>query len=94
MADNDEPENRLIAERRAKLAHLRESGNAYPNDFRRDSLAAELLAAYQAHTAESLAATPIEVRVAGRLMVKRVMGGTSFIKLQDRSGQATPPACA
>jgi lysyl-tRNA synthetase class 2 len=87
MADNDEPENRLIAERRAKLARLRETGNAYPNDFRRDSLAAELLAAYQAHTAESLAATPIEVRVAGRLMVKRVMGGTSFVKLQDRSGQ-------
>jgi lysyl-tRNA synthetase class 2 len=87
MADNDEPENRLIAERRAKLARLREAGNAYPNDFRRDALAAELLAAYQSHDAESLAATPVEVRVAGRLMVKRVMGGTSFAKLQDRSGQ-------
>ena len=87
MADNDEPENRLIAERRAKLQRLREAGVAYPNDFRRDSLAAELLAAYQSHTAESLAATPVEVRVAGRLMVKRVMGGTSFVKLQDRSGQ-------
>ena len=58
MADTDEPENRLIAERRAKLARMRETGNAYPNDFRRDSLAAELLAAYQSHTAESLAATP------------------------------------
>jgi lysyl-tRNA synthetase class 2 len=87
MADNDEPENRLIVERRAKLARMRETGNAYPNDFRRDALAAELLAAYQSHTAESLAAAPIEVRVAGRLMVKRVMGGTSFVKLQDRSGQ-------
>ena len=41
MADNDEPENRLIAERRAKLARMRETGNAYPNDFRRDSLAAD-----------------------------------------------------
>src|SRR5512143_436633 len=87
MADNDEPENRLIAERRAKLARLREAGIAYPNDFRRDSLAAELLAAYHSHTAESLAATPIEVRVAGRMMVKRIMGGTSFVKLQDRTGQ-------
>ena len=87
MADNDEPENRLIAERRAKLARLRETGIAYPNDFRRDSLAAGLLAAYQSHAAESLAATPVEVRVAGRLLVKRVMGGTSFVKLQDRSGQ-------
>jgi lysyl-tRNA synthetase class 2 len=86
MAD-DGQENRLIAERRAKLQRLREAGNAYPNDFRRDALADELLAAYGAHSAESLAAAPVEVRVAGRLMVKRVMGGTSFVKLQDRSGQ-------
>jgi lysyl-tRNA synthetase class 2 len=87
MADNDEPENRLIAERRAKLAKLREAGSAYPNDFRRDALADELLAAYESRSAESLAAEPITVNVAGRLMVKRVMGGTSFVKLQDRSGQ-------
>ena len=87
MSETDGQENRLIAERRAKLARLREAGSAYPNDFRRDSLAAELLAAYQSHSAESLAATPIEVRVAGRLMVKRVMGGSSFVKLQDRTGQ-------
>ena len=86
MAD-DGQENRLIAERRAKLARLREAGNAYPNDFHRDALADELLAAYESHSAESLAASPVEVRVAGRLMVKRVMGGTSFVKLQDRSGQ-------
>jgi lysyl-tRNA synthetase class 2 len=84
MADD---ENRLIGERRAKLARLREAGNAYPNDFHRDALADELLAAYGSHSAESLAATPVEVRVAGRMMVKRVMGGTSFVKLQDRSGQ-------
>ena len=87
MSEIDGQENRLIAERRAKLARLREAGVAFPNDFRRDSLAGELLAAYQAHSAESLAATPIEVRVAGRLMVKRVMGGSSFVKLQDRTGQ-------
>mgnify|MGYP001545372819 CR=1 FL=1 len=58
MADNDEPENRLIAERRAKLAKLRDGGVAFPNDFRRDALAGELHAAYGAHTAESLAAVP------------------------------------
>jgi len=87
MADNDEPENRLIAERRAKLARLREAGVAFPNDFHRDALADELLAAYGQHAAESLAARPVEARVAGRLMVKRVMGGTTFVKVQDRSGQ-------
>jgi lysyl-tRNA synthetase, class II len=86
MAD-DGQENRLIAERRAKLARLREAGNAYPNDFRRDSLADELAAAYQSHSAESLAAQPIPVSVAGRLMAKRVGGGISFVRLQDRSGQ-------
>jgi lysyl-tRNA synthetase, class II len=90
MNENDGPngpENRLIAERRAKLARLRETAPAFPNDFRRDALAGELLAAFGSHSAESLAATPTSVAVAGRLMVKRVMGGSSFAKLQDRSGQ-------
>jgi lysyl-tRNA synthetase class 2 len=90
MSENDGrdgPENRLIAERRAKLARLREAGPAFPNDFKRDALAGELAAAFQSHSAESLAATPTTVAVAGRLMVKRVMGGSSFVKLQDRSGQ-------
>ena len=86
MADND-GENRLIAERRAKLAKLREGGVAFPNDFKRSQLAGELVAAFQARTAEALAATPTTVAVAGRLMVKRVMGGSSFVKIQDRSGQ-------
>ena len=86
MADND-GENRLIAERRAKLAKMRESGVAFPNDFKRSELAGELVAAFRAHSAESLAERPSTVAVAGRLMVKRVMGGSSFVKIQDRSGQ-------
>jgi lysyl-tRNA synthetase class 2 len=87
MTETDGQENRLIAERRAKLARLREPGPAFPNDFKRDALAGELTAAFQSHTPESLAATPTTAAVAGRLMVKRVMGGSSFVKLQDRSGQ-------
>jgi lysyl-tRNA synthetase class 2 len=86
MAD-DGQENRLIAERRAKLARLREAGNAYPNDFHRDALADELRAAYQGHSSESLAAERVEARVAGRLMAMRIHGATSFAGLQDRSGQ-------
>ncbi len=86
MAD-DGQENRLIAERRAKLARLRENGNAFPNGFRRDALAGELIAAYQTHSAESLEQSPVSVQVAGRMLVKRVMGRSSFVKLQDRSGQ-------
>ncbi|HET7130658.1 MAG TPA: lysine--tRNA ligase, partial [Gammaproteobacteria bacterium] len=71
MTDND-GDNRLIAERRAKLARLRDAGAAFPNDFKRDSLAAELLAAYGARSAETLAAEKTAVAVAGRLLVKRV----------------------
>ena len=80
-------DNALIAERRAKLARLRESGVAYPNDYRRDALAADLHATWGGRTDEWLAANPVRVRVAGRMMFKRVMGRASFAKLQDASGQ-------
>ncbi len=84
MSDNDE--NHLIAERRAKLARLRERGNAFPNDFRRDALAADLLTAYGDKSAEALDAAPIRVKVAGRMRAKRVMGKASFARLEDSSG--------
>jgi lysyl-tRNA synthetase class 2 len=77
----------LVAERRAKLAALREREPAFPNDFHRDALAAELLAGYQSHSAESLEQDGRKVHVAGRMMAKRVMGKNTFVKLQDRSGQ-------
>ncbi|MDE2249902.1 MAG: lysine--tRNA ligase [Gammaproteobacteria bacterium] len=79
-------ENHLIAERRAKLAALRRQGAAYPNDFRRDALAADLLATYAERDAPWLEANPVRVRVGGRMMFKRVMGKASFAKLADRSG--------
>ena len=79
-------ENRLIAERRAKLAALRAQGPAYPNDFRRDALAADLLSAYSECDAAWFEANPVQVRVGGRMMFKRVMGKASFAKLADRSG--------
>jgi lysyl-tRNA synthetase class 2 len=80
-------DNALIAERRAKLARLRESGIAFPNDFRRDALARDLHATYDGRSDDWLAASPVRVRVAGRMMFKRVMGKASFAKLQDASGQ-------
>ncbi|MCH8866140.1 MAG: lysine--tRNA ligase [Proteobacteria bacterium] len=83
MADD----SRLIAERRRKLDAMREHGNAFPNDFRRNSLAEELHKTYEAQDDETLREAHIKVAVAGRMMVKRVMGKASFIKLQDRSGQ-------
>ena len=88
MEDISKPnEHRLIAERRRKLQDLREDGQAFPNDFRRDSISEELHATYGGRSLESLEAEPITVSVAGRLMVKRVMGKASFAKLQDRSGR-------
>ena len=81
------PENRLIAERRDKLRRLRSTGEAYPNDFRRNALADSLHAEFSGHTGESLEAEPVRVSVAGRMMSKRVMGKASFCHLQDRSGR-------
>ncbi len=85
-------ENKLIAERRAKLGALRERssadrGGAYPNDFRRSALAGELLAAYADHDAAWLEANPVEVRIGGRMMSRRVMGKASFAHVADRSGK-------
>lgn len=80
-------EHELIAERRRKLTALRESGNAYPNDFRRNAVAEELEQSYGKHTDDHLREEAVRVSVAGRMMAKRVMGKASFIKLQDRTGQ-------
>jgi len=82
-----EDEHRLIAERRAKLDALRAQGPAFPNRFRRDALAAQLLANYADRDAAWLEANPVRVRVGGRMMFKRVMGKASFAKIADRSGQ-------
>ena len=76
-------ENRLIAERRGKLKQWREQGQAFPNAFRRDCLAAELTARYGDHSKESLEELGLEVAVAGRLMLDR----KAFKVLQDMSGR-------
>jgi lysyl-tRNA synthetase, class II len=78
--------NHLIAERRAKLERLRERGNPFPNDFRRDSTSEELHVGYDAHPPEWFEANPTVVTIAGRMMFKRVMGKASFAKLKDRTG--------
>lgn len=79
--------NELIAQRRSKLNELREKGNAYPNDFERDTVAAKIHAAYETKTEPELEAEPILVKVAGRIMTRRLMGKASFVHLQDMSGK-------
>jgi lysyl-tRNA synthetase class 2 len=80
-------ENQIIAERRAKLARLRERGQAFPNDFRRKDLASDLQRAHGEKTREQLEAEKPRATVAGRMLLKRVMGKASFATLQDMSGR-------
>ncbi|MBB5321514.1 lysine--tRNA ligase [Marinobacter oulmenensis] len=76
-------DNKLIAERRAKLANLREQGNAFPNDFRRDATAAELQEKYGDKTKEELESMGIQVAIAGRMMLDR----KAFKVVQDMTGR-------
>ncbi len=89
MDDNRKPpvdENQIIAERRAKLKALREKGPAFPNGFPRKHLAADLLEKYEDSDRDSLDLNPVVVTMAGRMMLKRVMGKASFATIQDMSG--------
>lgn len=85
MSDNTQKQddNRLIAERREKLAALREEGKAFPNSFRRDSYAADLQEQYGEKTKEELAEAGIKVSIAGRVMLNR----GAFGVIQDMSGR-------
>ncbi|MGB8437716.1 MAG: lysine--tRNA ligase [Burkholderiales bacterium] len=90
MADDPkapQDENQIVAERRAKLSALRKQGNPFPNDFRRTHLAADLHHAYGGMPKDELDGHAIRVAVAGRMMLKRVMGKVSFATLQDMSGR-------
>ena len=91
IASNAPPdENQLMQDRRDKLKALRVAqqdgkGVAFPNDFQPSNTAEQLFAAYDAHDANILAGMKVQVKVAGRMMLKRVMGKASFCTLQDAS---------
>ena len=89
MSDQPVPqdENQIIAERRAKLAELRKRGAAFPNDFARENLAADLHATWGEKSNEEIEPKQVAVAVAGRMMLKRVMGKASFATIQDTSGR-------
>ncbi|TAL54943.1 lysine--tRNA ligase [Pandoraea sp.] len=80
-------ENQIIAERREKLQAIRAAGVAYPNDFRPTDHAGDLHARFGSVTKEELEAQQHAVAVAGRMMLKRVMGKASFATVQDATGQ-------
>jgi len=84
---NTESENDLIAQRRQDLDELRKAGNAYNNQFKRDSLALDLHTQYEKKSKEELENESIKVAVAGRIMSRRIMGKASFAHIQDMSGK-------
>ncbi|QKJ67690.1 lysine--tRNA ligase [Deefgea piscis] len=80
-------ENQIILERRAKLAAIRAKGIAFPNDFKREHLSGPLHDQYNALEKADLEAQAVEVSVAGRMMLKRLMGKASFATIQDGTGR-------
>jgi lysyl-tRNA synthetase class 2 len=85
MTDIQQEENKLIAERRAKLAHIRENceSNGFPNRFRREYYSADLQATYGEHEKSELEGLAIIVSIAGRILAKR----GPFLLLQDMTGR-------
>jgi lysyl-tRNA synthetase class 2 len=77
----------VIQERREKLKRISESGVAFPNDFKPKNFAKTIHQEFGALENEALDPKAIEVTVAGRMMLKRVMGKASFATLQDGSGR-------
>jgi len=85
-------DNQLIAERREKLTALRVQAKAagtaaFPNDFKPQHHAADLHHRHGQVPNEELEPQAIKVIVAGRMMLKRVMGKACFATLQDSSGR-------
>ena len=84
-AVSPQDDNQLMAERRDKLTALRAAGIAFPNDIKPEHRAEALVAQYDSKTKEELEPLAVTVSVAGRMMLKRVMGKASFATLQDAS---------
>lgn len=84
---NSQDQNEQVVERRRKLEELRREGNAYPNDFSPTTWAQELHARWGDKDKAALLREPVAVRLAGRMMTRRVMGKASFAHIQDMSGR-------
>jgi lysyl-tRNA synthetase class 2 len=80
-------DNKLIIERKNKLQTLREQGNPFVNDFKPQHLNAYLIENYDNLKKEELAEKNVEVSIAGRMILKRVMGKSSFATIMDSSGK-------
>jgi lysyl-tRNA synthetase class 2 len=77
--------NEQQLQRIAKLEHIKATRNPYPNNFRPQNLARDLIAEFNHQDKSELEAIDVSVSVAGRIMLRRNMGKASFLILQDRS---------
>ena len=80
-------DNKLVEERREKLKALRAAGRAFPNDFRRQDLSGDLVLRFGKKNKQELEKEKPTAVVAGRMVLKRVMGKASFATLQDGTGR-------
>lgn len=80
-------ENEQIHQRKLKLNALREQGIAYPNDFVRDALSADIHAQYDQFDHDALIGKNVRVTIAGRILTRRIMGKAAFATVQDMSGK-------
>lgn len=87
QAELEAERNEQIVQRKSKLAQWRTQGQAYPSGFERDALAQNLIDQYQKLDHDALEADSVQVKVAGRIMTRRIMGKASFTHIQDMSGQ-------
>lgn len=87
VTNDHHDDNQFMAQRREKLKALRAKGNAFPNQVVREHKAADLAAQYGEHDKEWFEANIIPVSVAGRIMLRRMMGKASFVTLSDTSGR-------
>jgi len=83
----EQDENNLFEVRKEKLNKLREQGQDYPNSFRRNELANELIKEFSDLSKDDLESKSINVKVAGRIMLRRLMGKASFTTIQDMSAK-------
>ncbi|MFY7697951.1 MAG: lysine--tRNA ligase [Legionella sp.] len=87
MIEEQLDENDVYQVRKQKLVELRTQGFNFPNQFKREHLASQLSEQYQQISKDELASMHVQVTVAGRIMLRRIMGKASFVHLQDVSGR-------
>lgn len=87
MSIENEELNEQLLQRKQKLSAIRSKGQAFPNDFRRSQLASAIHTSFDAMTSEILEKELHQVQIAGRIMMRRLMGKASFVHIQDMSGR-------